>query len=56
MHLKFKPAEGTRRMVAEYNGKNADGHVLAISLKGSTSTALSGRLAGGGGVSLVAER
>ena len=55
MHLEFKNAEDAWRAVAEYDGKSADGHVLAVSLKGSTSTVLSGRLAGGGGASQVGE-
>lgn len=33
--------------MAEYNGKSADGSTLVVSLKGSTSTALGGRLGNG---------
>lgn len=35
--------------MAEYNGKSADGSTLVVSLKGSTSTALGGRLGNGNG-------
>ena len=55
MRLRFRNAEDARRAVADYDGKSADGHVPAVSLKESMSTALSGRLAGGGGASLVGE-
>lgn len=53
VRLKFKNAEDAKLAVAEFNGKSADGHVLAVSLKGSTSTALSGRL--GGGVPVISD-
>ena len=55
MHLKFKNAEDLRHAVADYDGKSADGHVLTVSLKRSTSIALNACLAGGGGASLVGE-
>lgn len=47
MRLKFKNADDARRAVAEYNGKSADGKILTVTIKGTASTSLSGRLGGG---------
>ncbi|KAH8115460.1 hypothetical protein DFH11DRAFT_1589777 [Phellopilus nigrolimitatus] len=47
VRLKFKNTEDARRAVTDYNGKSADGNVLAVSVIGSASTSLGGRLGGG---------
>lgn len=47
VRLKFKNSDDARRAVVEYNGKSADGNVLSVSIVGSASTSLGGRLSGG---------
>ncbi|EJD08430.1 uncharacterized protein FOMMEDRAFT_165017 [Fomitiporia mediterranea MF3/22] len=50
VRLKFKNSEDAKTAVSSFNGKPADGNVLAVDIVGSASTALGGRLLGGSGV------
>ncbi|THH06977.1 hypothetical protein EW145_g3709 [Phellinidium pouzarii] len=47
VRLKFKNTEDAKRAVIDYDGKSADGNTLTVSVIGSASTSLGGRLAGG---------
>ncbi|KAI5118959.1 hypothetical protein M0805_009370 [Coniferiporia weirii] len=47
VRLKFKSSDDAKRAVNEYNGKSADGNTLVVSIIGSASTSLGGRLEGG---------
>ena len=49
VRLKFKNGDDAKRAQREFDGKSADGNILTVSIVGSSSTALGGRIAGATG-------